>query len=104
MSNKDVFILNWKDYKIEVTYVKSKYRSFEKSYGYGMSHIEIYCVKPDRAPLPITNTGYRSIFIAQPQLEELGGVETMLINALDDAAKKKSWKEIEANARQYCLF
>lgn len=102
--NKDVFTINWQGYEIQISYAASAYKAFERIYGYGMSHIELETLTPERAALPITETGYRSIHIAAPQLEEAGGVEAMIINALDEAAQKREWKEAELARRQLSLF
>lgn len=39
----------------------------------GWSHIEIVVLKPKGAPLPITETGYRSHFLGHNELQRAGG-------------------------------
>ena len=102
--NTEIFTLHWQDYDIQISYSASKYRAFEKNYGYGMSHIELQTLKPEGAALPITATGYRSIFIPAPQLEEEGGVRALVLGMLDEAAKKREWKDFELQRRQLTLF
>lgn len=104
MEGKEILILKWRSYVIQVDFTKSYSRAFEEVYGYPMSHVEIRTVEPDLAPLPVSDTGYRSIFITLPKIENLGGVKTMITDYLDDAARNKSWKEQEEKARQYDLF
>ena len=104
MKNKDVFILNWRDFEIEVTFVSSYSPISEKLSGFAMSHIEIRTVKPKGAALPITGTGYRSIFMALPDIEARGGVKTLILNELNEAAETKEWQEKEIKERQYSLF
>ena len=102
--NKDIFTLQWQDYEIQISYTASAYKSVERIYGYAMCHIEIETLKPERAALPVTESGYRSIFITAPELEEEGGVKTLVLGMLDEAAQKQEWKEAELQRRQYKLF
>ena len=103
-NNKDVFILHWRGYDIEVTFLQSFTDGFEDIQGYKMSHVEVRTIRPKRAPLPITDTGYRSIFMPLPEIIRLGGVKTMLIDALNEAADTQAWKDTEAKAKQYDFF
>jgi hypothetical protein len=57
-----------------------------------------------RAPLPITETGYRSHFISKDMIEAAGGPETYVEAWLNDAATSRGWIEQEADIRQYALF
>ncbi|MGH1470868.1 MAG: hypothetical protein ACRBCS_06720 [Cellvibrionaceae bacterium] len=104
MEYTDVFTLEWRDFEIEVSFIKSYLPSYEEIDGYCMSHIEIRTISPPKAALPITETGYRSIFMALPQIEAQGGVKTLVLNELNRAAEKSEWKQKEINARQYELF
>ncbi len=65
MENKDVFNITWQGIDIEIScYEPSYMKSHREIYGYGMLHIEV----KSSQPLPITETGYKSIFIAEPDL------------------------------------
>jgi hypothetical protein len=44
----------------------------------GTSHVEVHVVRPKRAPIPITETGYRSQFIATLDLINEGGPFTFI--------------------------
>ena len=44
----------------------------------GTSHIEVHVVRPKRAAIPITETGYRSHFIDTLELINAGGVVTFV--------------------------
>jgi hypothetical protein len=57
----------------------------------GSDHLEIESIRPSRAPLPITATGYRSHFM--PALD--------LINAGGPVAFVTAWIELEANGRAW---
>ncbi|PCI98730.1 MAG: hypothetical protein COB14_07480 [Alphaproteobacteria bacterium] len=90
----------WDTIEIEINYVESFSASFEKSHDDKMSHIEIY----SKEDLPITETGYKSIFILQSNLERWGGLEKYIIAELDHGAKNKDWQFKKESKRQLCLF
>tara|TARA_R110002096_G_scaffold188216_2_gene368094 strand:- start:154 stop:483 length:330 start_codon:yes stop_codon:yes gene_type:complete len=102
--NYDRQIIDWHGYRIEIAYCRSWSPSVEDIYGYAMSHIEIRTIEPERAPLPITETGYRSHFVHEPVVVEWGGPEALVRALLDDAAKSAEWKELEESRKQLSLF
>ncbi|MGH1432564.1 MAG: hypothetical protein ACRBB4_15785 [Neptuniibacter sp.] len=102
--SKEIFILHWLDYETEITHTPSKYKCFEEAYGYAMSHVEIKTIKPEQASLPITDTGYRSIYITAPELTDHGGAKAFILKALNDAAANPAWKSAELQRRQLSLF
>lgn len=71
-------------------------------YGYPMTHLQIR--REDGGPLPITETGYRSHFMAGPVIEEAGGPEAFVRDWLDSYAKGKTWRKAQADWRQPSLF
>jgi len=88
--------LEWRGILISVTLEKQRF----------VDHIQIETLEPVRAPLPITETGYRSHFIAKDIVDQAGGPESYVSDWLDTAAANagKVWIEQEAAARQYALF
>lgn len=102
--NKDVFIFRWNGYEIEVTYVADYSKAFHEVYGYPLAHIEVKTLSPERAALPITETGYQSIFITKSEVDEAGGVKAMLLDALDEAALSREWQVRHEEQMQYSLF
>ena len=56
------------------------------------------------APLPVTETGYRSHFLAQGVVEGAGGSAAYAIAWLDAAAKGPAWRRQQEAVRQLCLF
>ena len=102
--SKEVIILHWLEYEIEITHTPSTYKCFEEVYGYAMSHVEIRTLKPARAGLPITDTGYRSVYITAPELADHGGAKAFILKALNDGAESRAWKNAEAQRRQLTLF
>jgi hypothetical protein len=90
--------LDWRGMLVQVSYNPN---------WSGMSliaHLEIETQEPVRAPLPMTETGYRSHFIGQGIVEEAGGPAAYVWAWLEDAAKHKGWAIIDAEARQLALF
>jgi hypothetical protein len=60
---------NWNGIEIEIRW-NADYVVFDD--GESMAHLEVESVKPARAPLPITETGYRSHFIQSQQCRSHG--------------------------------
>lgn len=88
----------WQGIEIEATYWPSKW-------GGSIAHLEIQSVRPDRAPLPITETGYRSHFHPCGTVEANGGdVVAQVIAWLDEEAAKPRWQRHTEAARQLSLF
>lgn len=87
----------WQGIEIEAVYVPRYSGSF--------AHLEIRSVRPERAPLPVTETGYRSHFHPAGTIEAKGGdVITQVEAWLNDEAAKPDWKRYIEASRQGCLF
>ncbi len=54
--------------------------------------------------LPITETGYRSHFIARAELELFDGAEDFVWQWLDKSAMSKDWQKYLRDSRQLSLF
>lgn len=59
---------NWNGIKTEIRGI-ADHVSFD--HGQSMAHLEVESVKPARAPLPITETGYRSHFINRGYVDHM---------------------------------
>lgn len=70
----------------------------------GTDHLEIVSENPERAPLPITRTGYLSHFINSLDLVNAGGPVTFVASWLERRAQTKEWRAAEAKRRQTDLF
>lgn len=57
------YIIRWNDMAISIRHVTGRFAGFD--------HIEVSTIEPERAPLPITETGYRSHFLHASTLEPL---------------------------------
>jgi hypothetical protein len=76
----------------------------KRVYGYALAHLEIEATQPARAPLPITETGYRSHFERADNIEAAGGPEAFARAWLDHEAGRPAWIEQRETARQGSLF
>lgn len=68
----------------------------------GIDHIEV--ISDRRKPLPITETGYKSLFIIPEYIAEKGTAQDYVLAWLDHEAESKTWKRYEADTRQLSLF
>lgn len=86
----------WEGIEIEVRYWPRKWT---------ITHLEIQSIAPERAPLPITSTGYRSHFVQPGTVEASGGDVVAQVRAwLDEEAAKPEWREHVERGRQGELF
>ncbi len=70
----------------------------------GTDHVEVESIKPTRAPLPITETGYSSSFIDWRQLKEAGGPVGFIEGWLARETQSKDWRKRDLAQRQGDLF
>lgn len=88
----------WRDIEIEAIYCPAKF-------GGAIAHLEVKSIEPPRAPLPITETGYRSHFHPCGTVEANGGNVVALVKAwLDEEAAKPEWRRYERENQQGELF
>lgn len=85
-------LIQWQGMAIQIRHVAG--------WAAGYDHLEIRTIEPDRAKLPITETGYRSHFLPGWELEEQGGAVTFVTAWLEHAAQSTEWQA----ARQLSLF
>jgi hypothetical protein len=101
--NKARFEIDWLD---PVTGKTVRVRvSHSRDYlGQSQDHIEVESIVPKKAPLPITETGYRSHFVPPLELVNEGGPVTFVTAWLDREAKSKDWQKRQAVRQQGDLF
>jgi len=87
------FTLVWAERSIAVSHQSNWLRSL-------YWHIELRCA--DR--LPVTATGYRSIFVAQADFADEAAIRDFVIGLLDEAAASKDWQNYLQASRQLDLF
>jgi hypothetical protein len=83
--------------KIRITHARDYLAS-------GMDHIEVESVKPKRAVLPVTETGYRSHFMPALDLINAGGAVAFVRAWLDREAAGKQWQRQTTARSQGDLF
>lgn len=93
----------WRGITIEIGY-EADWLGLNAKYGHANAHLEIRAKHPERALLPVTDTGYRSYFHEPGTVEVLGGPEAFVIHWLDQEAKKTAWKKQEVTGQQLSLF
>lgn len=98
----ETYRFTWRGIEIEARYVAS--------YWEEIAHLEIRSIKPEREPLPITETGYRSHFHHSGVID-LHGAENRgdtliahVVDWLDAEADKPAWKDFVEASRQGELF
>lgn len=97
-----IYRFTWHGIEIEARYNPHHYGE--------IAHLEIETVAPERAPLPITETGYRSHFhprgLVRPnEGESLGDAAIRsVVEWLDTEAAKPDWKARVEAERQLELF
>lgn len=96
-------IINWQGYQIEVR-VDPKTYDLNRHNCPHMIHIELRTISPEKAPLPVTETGYRSHFILAEHIAEYESPEAFVLAWLDHAAADKNWQLVETAARQFSLL
>lgn len=93
--------ITWDDIEIEVRWA-SNWMDYDD--GTSMGHLEIQSVCPQKHPLPMTETGYRSHFIYEHEINEFGGPLNYVESWLDAESKSNKWLERKAAFNQMALF
>ena len=95
------FDIVWKGITIEVSYdanwlnMKGPHRS---------SHIELRVIDPPKAPIPVTETGYRSLFLPCETIENYGGPEKYVRDWIEGSSHSLEWRERKEESKQLSLF
>ena len=70
----------------------------------GTTQLEIRVVRPNGAPLPITTTGYRAVYVPALALSNAGGAHLFITQWLNKDATSKAYIKAENDWRQPSLF
>ena len=100
----ETYALDWNGIRIAVRYCRNWLDFYEDIYGYPLAHLEIESIEPDNAPLPMTETGYRSHFTRPDVIEAEGGPVSFVRAWLAEAANDPKWIAAEADRKQLSLF
>ena len=90
--------IDWDGITVEITYEPDWMR------GVGIAHLQVQSVAPARAPLPFTETGYRSHFLSADDVLAEGGPAAYVRAWLDHEAASRSWRARKDVARQLTLL
>jgi hypothetical protein len=100
----ETFTVDWRGIALSVTYEANWLNICTTQWDMARAHLQIRSVGPERARLPITETGYRSHFLDSDEIAVAGGPVAYVIAWLDQAADNQVWREYEASIRQGSLF
>ncbi len=92
--------LTWRGIAISISLNPDYSLAFKDNTGEALAYIEIRADEP----LPITETGYRGLFLSLSEVDEEGGAVEFVKKWLGEAADSKEWKEWLREKMQYCLF
>ena len=87
-------ILDWRGILIRITFEKQRFAD----------HLTVETLEPQRAPLPITETGYRSSFLPKGSIPATDDPTIYVEAWLNEASKLRSWRHLEMEVRQYTLM
>lgn len=99
----EVHALLWRGVDIEITFERD-WLGLVRKHNLAASHLTITAIRPERAPLPITETGYRSHFLDAEDIDEAGGPVAYVAAWLDQMARSREWVAYEQASRQLSLF
>ncbi|HEY2034444.1 MAG TPA: hypothetical protein VGH02_12230 [Rhizomicrobium sp.] len=98
----ETFRIVWSGITIEVRWEPS-WLNITGS-GYDTAHLAIESVSPERARLPITETGYRSHFTSPETVAAYGGPVAYVEAWLETESLAPDWRREEQERRQLSLF
>lgn len=91
-------VLLWDGIEIEITYTPNWHYMLSQTDV--VSHIELR----SKERIPVTETGYRSMFFYQHTSSIIPSVDDMIVEYLDDAAQSKEWQRYRKQKQQLSLF
>jgi hypothetical protein len=100
----ETYTFEWNGIRIAVRFCPRWLGFYERVYGYPLAHLEIESIEPARAPLPMTQTGYRSHFTRADEIEAHGGPAAFVRAWLAEAAKDPEWMASVESRKQLSLF
>ena len=96
--------IDWRGISILITYEPDWLNLGEDFAKQTTAHLEVRSISPNKAVLPITETGYRSHFTSSNDIEEAGGPVAYVQRWLDDASRTREWRDYIDASRQLSLF
>lgn len=90
--------MTWEGVEIQLTYKPLEFDGV-------IAHLEVQTISPKGAPLPFTDTGYRSHFHPVGTVEaNEGTLVEQVTEWLNAEAKSKQWQRYLIESRQLSLF
>jgi len=99
----ETFTIDWQGIALLVTY-EADWLNMGAHGRFATAHLQVQSVSPPRAPLPITETGYRSLFTDRERIEHHGGPVEYVRLWIEDAAKSPAWQCHVSDTKQLSLF
>jgi hypothetical protein len=96
----EVHLLHWHDISVRIVWNPVHYADRNSTFSIG--HLEV--TSEDGQPLPITETGYVSRFLARDHVAGFGGALDFVTTWLDEAAAEPDWQDYLSARRQLGLF
>ena len=87
--------ITWRGVTIEVRYEE---KWLGRDGPFSTAHLELRAIAPERTPLPMTETGYRSHVTPASVIAEAGGPVAFVEAWLIHEARSKAWKDREEAA------
>lgn len=97
-------VIEWQGITIEIIYEPNWLNLSREDSDLTAAHLEIRSIAPERAPLPITETGYRSHFLHAEEVDQAGGPEAYVEAWLNDMAESRELRDCIEASRQLNLF
>jgi hypothetical protein len=101
-SHIETFEINWNGIIVQISWEETWLNLIVD--GQAVSHLQIESIHPPRSPLPMTETGYRSLFTSPEMVQSFGGPVAFVLSWLNDAAKSPSWREQHQASKQLTFF
>lgn len=95
---------DWEGITLLISYEPDWLNMGSRNADYVHAHLEIRSVRPEKAVLPITDTGYLSHFLCPDEVDQTGGPAAYVKAWLDDAARSRAWRVYQECSRQLSLF
>ncbi len=97
----ETFRIEWSGISIEIRWEP---HWLNMDIGHDTAHLEIESIDPERAHLPITETGYRSHFTSRDTVVAFGGPVAFVEAWLETESQAPDWRREEQERRQLTLF
>lgn len=100
MKAEQIYTRSWQGITIKISFRPDYFNSTKEILGTTISHLKIKASEP----LPISSTGFKSVFLPIGEIEEEGGAKGYVQNWLNASAKSKAWKQYRNAKMQLSLF